>query len=153
MPCLAPARKTSCDCSVGRNPVCSVGPRSRLFGGAPAPPSVQFAEMSKSAPTPPLDAIALLGRLARARLEPAARFLFLSLALATLVAAGFIARRGSLEARGAAASIVIGLVLGYGARWRLWRGDVRRSDRLVRRVVLEADRSLGERVLRGLALD
>jgi hypothetical protein len=109
--------------------------------------------MSKSAPTPPPDAIALLGRLARARLEPAARFLFLSLALATLVAAGFIARRGSLEARGAAASIVIGLVLGYGARWLLWRRDLRRSDRLVRRVVLEADRSLGERVLRALALD
>src|SRR5262245_47830123 len=98
-------------------------------------------------------AILELGRLARARLDPAARFLFGSAALAGVVAAGFVARRGTLEMRCAAASIVIGVALSYAARWWLWRRDLERRDRLIRRVVLDADRSAGERVLRALALD
>src|SRR5262245_15615666 len=98
-------------------------------------------------------AILELGRLARARLDPAARFLFASAVVAAVVAAGFVARRGTLETRSVAASIVVGVTLSYVARWWLWRRDLARRDRLVRRVVLGADRSAGERVLRALALD
>jgi hypothetical protein len=104
-------------------------------------------------PKEPLRAILELGRLARAKLDPAARFLFASAALAALVAAGFVARRGTLEMRALAASFVIGAVLSYLARWLVWRRDLGRRDRLVRRVVLGADRVAGERVLRALALD
>ncbi|HEX6767427.1 MAG TPA: hypothetical protein VF103_18140, partial [Polyangiaceae bacterium] len=94
-----------------------------------------------------------LGRLARSRLDPAARFLFGSATLAAVVAAGYVARRGTLEMRSVAASIVVGVALSYLGRFWLWRRDLARRDRLVRRVVLDADRSAGERVLRALALD
>src|SRR5262245_33474815 len=98
-------------------------------------------------------AILELGRVARARLDPAARFLFGSAALATIVLAGFIARRGTLETRLLAALVVGSVAVGYVARWLLWRRALRRRDRLVQRVVVGADRELGERVLRALALD
>jgi hypothetical protein len=104
-------------------------------------------------PAEPFQAILELGRLARRRLDPAARFLFASATLAAVVAAGFVARRGTLEMRALAASIVIGTCLAYGLRWLVWRRDLGQRDRLVRRVVLGADREVGERVLRALALD
>ena len=103
--------------------------------------------------TDPVVTILELGRLARARLDPAARFLFASAALAALVMAGFVARQGTLETRTVAASIVAGVLLSYLARWLVWRRDLGRRERLVRRVVLGADRPTGERVLRALALE
>ncbi len=109
--------------------------------------------MPTRTPTQPLQAILELGRLARARLDPAARFLFAAATLAAVVAAGFVARRGTLEMRALAACFVIGAVLSYGVRWLVWRRDLGQRDRLVRRVVLGADREVGERVLRALALD
>ncbi|HEX6271892.1 MAG TPA: DUF4175 domain-containing protein [Polyangiaceae bacterium] len=94
-----------------------------------------------------------LGRVARAKLDPAARFLFASATLAAVVVAGFVARRGTSEMRGISAALIAAVLAAYLARWLLWRRALGRRDRLVRRVVLEADRAAGERVLRALALD
>jgi hypothetical protein len=103
--------------------------------------------------TKPLERVALLGRAARRRLDPAARFLFVSALLAAVASAGFLARQGTLGARAAAGAVLLGVTLTYIVRWLLWRRDLARRERLVRRVVVGADRALGERVLRALALD
>jgi hypothetical protein len=101
----------------------------------------------------PLRAILELGRIARARLDPAARFLFASAAFAALVVAGFVARRGTSEMRVVSGALLAAVLLAVIARSVLWRRALGRRDRLVQRVILGADRAAGERVLRALALD
>jgi hypothetical protein len=112
-----------------------------------------LSESQADPPSSPLRTILELGRLARARLDPAARFLFASTLLAAAVTAGLVARRGTLEMRAISAALLLLVLVAYLARWLLWRRALGRREQLVRRVVVEADRTLGERVLRALALE
>jgi hypothetical protein len=101
-------------------------------------------------PSAPLDRLAVAWRV---RTGSAVRLAFVSFVLAALVAAGFIARRGTTDARLLAALLIALVFLGFLVRALLERRALKRRDTIVRRLVLGEDRALGERVLRALALE
>ena len=88
----------------------------------------------------------------RSRFKPALRIAFWAAILLSVVAAGAVARGGTLVARGLAAGLCVVVVLAFVARALFERRTLKRHDRLVRRLVLAEDRLLGEKVLRALEL-
>src|SRR5262249_4343710 len=88
----------------------------------------------------------------RTRVRPAARVAFWGALFASVVAAGALARRGTLEARLFAFALIVVVVLAFVVRALLERRSLLRRDRIVRRLVLREARRLGEKVLRALDL-
>lgn len=101
-------------------------------------------------PSAPLDRLAIVWRV---RTGSSVRLAFFSFVFAALVGAGFIARRGTTDARLIAALVIALVLLAFLVRTFLERRALKRRDSIVRRLVLGEDRALGERVLRALALE
>src|SRR5262245_40389562 len=101
----------------------------------------------------PTGTLSELAKTFRVRVRLVVRLAFGAFLFASLVLAGFVARCGSVEARAAAALVVACVLLGFLARGVLERRSLRRREFVVRRLLLGADRSLGERVLWALALE
>ena len=88
----------------------------------------------------------------RTRRRGPARWLNLSLLVALLVAAGLLARQGSVWSRSAAALLLILAVAQMFVRRARDRRDFQDVQRTIRRVLVPVDRAVGERALRAAAL-
>src|SRR5688572_10938339 len=98
-------------------------------------------------------ALAELEQAFRSRVRPAARLALLAAGLFALVLAGLLSRWGTPLMRFAAASVIGTVALVAVATALRERRARRRRDLLVKRLVLGADRALGERVLRAFSLE
>lgn len=88
----------------------------------------------------------------RSRLKPARHIAFWAALLLGIVLAGALARRGTLEMRVLALTLLGAVIAAFFVRALHESYTLRRHDRLVRRLVLRDDPVLGGQVLRALAL-
>jgi hypothetical protein len=98
-------------------------------------------------------ALAELEQAFRSRVRPAARLAVLAAGVLALVLAGVLGRFGTAPMRIAAVSVIGTVVLVAVAAALRERRARRRRDLVVKRLVLGADRTLGERVLRAFSLE
>jgi hypothetical protein len=103
----------------------------------------------------PLERVTLaeLERAFSERVRPAFTLALVAFLLGAVVAAGLLGRGGTVPFRLAAAALLVLLALGVLLRRIRERRALARRDLMVRRLVLGADRALGERVLRAFSLE
>lgn len=88
----------------------------------------------------------------QARRRAPARWLSLSVLVSLLIAAGLLARHGTVWTRGAAALLLILAVAQIFVRRARDKRDFQDVQRTIRRVLVPVDRAVGERALRAAAL-
>jgi len=103
-----------------------------------------------------MDRTVTLGELEQAfvsRVRPATRLALAAAFALALVGAGLLGRQGTAAARVVAAGLLVAVAALAAVSAVRERRSRRRRDLLVRRLVLGADRALGERVLRAFSLE